>query len=563
MRADRNFHDIGKGSVFRVLRRYYIAALNSLIAALLSLFPAPAAAQSSSYEADRAVYQACLDANTKLGANQFAAARDILIAAEKLPSTSYAGYLHRHLAFAYRGLKQYRQAIDELNISSRYEANKRLKYDIAMINYEAGNLDEAVSQLEQYLKEGPDEETRKSARSLLKQVGAYANLNSAARLIKAGKLKEARPILARAATFDPSPYSDSIHSNLAYVLRNTGQPELAIEEGLKALALDPNEATTYYTLGLAYQDTGDFDKAISWLRKYAEHETNAGERRQALDFAQELADDRAKQKPGATKAPDYMAEQRDTDHMSTWPAANMPLKVYLKPAKGVRGYKSEFNSYITNAFDTWCSVCHKISYKLVSSPKDADIRVIWTTEQQTLEENGRVRQKAALTYVNSDKGDILSARITVRTLNSFNNDAPVENGECASTAMHEVGHSLGLAHSPNVADIMYFGSSSKQKGVPSDRDKRTLNCLYQNLPALAFVTRAQPLVVEYLPPPAFLPPRPVDTSDLRPPVFLPPPLPKDAEKLNPPIFVPPPLSQKQIPKNSQPALPFFVPPPKK
>lgn len=147
-----------------------------------------------------------------------------------------------------------------------------------MISYEAGDVEAAVAGLERYVQEGDDQQTLKSARALLKEAGAYANMKAASRRIEKGKLKEARPFLNRAAAYDPSPYSDAIHGNLAYVLRNTGQPELAIEEGKKAVALNPKEATTYYTIGLAYQDVGDFDQAISWLRRYAQQESNAIER---------------------------------------------------------------------------------------------------------------------------------------------------------------------------------------------------------------------------------------------------------------------------------------------
>ncbi|HMX44503.1 MAG TPA: matrixin family metalloprotease, partial [Candidatus Obscuribacter sp.] len=164
--------------------------------------------------------------------------------------------------------------------------------------------------------------------------------------------------------------------------------------------------------------------------------------------------------------------------------------------------------------------------------------------------------------------------VRIRTINAFA-DSPIEDGECASVTMHELGHALGLGHSTNVCDIMYFGSSSKQTGMPTGRDSRTIAKLYKEQPLLVATAKIpiKPLAIEYLPPPAFLPPKPKDTSNLPPPIFMPPPLTKEAQKLKPPIFMPPPLrAAAQSPKSNgqeenqrregKTPMPFFLPPPK-
>jgi tetratricopeptide (TPR) repeat protein len=533
---------------------------------LLITFFTPPCAQAQNYSRESAAYQACTRAETFINAHQWQEANKALNQAAGYDPTSNSAYIHQQLSYLFEEQKQYKAAIEELKKAAIYKANEELEYNIATINYNAGNYQAALSGLENYIVHTKNQKTKQAAMSFLKEVGAYGNLKIAYALIDKGKLKAAKTPLLKAATYDPSPYSDSIHSNLAYVFRTTGCPEQAIPEAQKAIKLAPQEANTYYLLGLAYQDIGDFDQAIVWLNRYAQKESKLQERQQALDFAQELALDKNKRKNTGNQK-NYFDQQQESGYLAIWPAKKMPLKIYIEPAKNVYGYKTYFNNYITNAFDTWCSSCPKISYKYVSQRNDADITLEWTSEPVTLEESGKRRQKAGITNTSTTNDQINSAQIRVRTLNAFANNAIVEDGECACTVMHEAGHSLGLGHSPSVYDLMYFGSSSKQSGTPTARDKATLACLYKNLPPVINpIKAAKPLPIEYLPPPAFLPPRPANTQDLMPPIFLPPPLKKDLQLLKPPVFLPPalPLNKNAQNKTGEKpvAQPFFTPPPK-
>lgn len=561
--------------------------------AQLSLFhlvtlPEAASAQAENYQKEKTAYDACQKANQLLAASDYEQVKTVLAPAAALDPTSYSGYLHRQLSNAYRGLKQNQSAIEEAKKAAKFDPKyDRSAYDIAMLYNEDGNIEKAVEYLEQAKRTCSDPLVKNDAIKQLSQLGAYGNLKAATKYVESGKLTQAKTLLNKAAAYDPSPYSGDIHSNLAYVYRSLGQPDMAIKEGKTALKFDPNEKTTVYTIGLAYQDNGEFSDAISWLKRYVEMETSARERQQAQNFIQELSDDRCKLDPGVNNTPDYLQQLKKQGDIVNWPKEKMPLRVFIKPASGVRGYKPVFDSYVTRSFDTWCQVCPKLSYKLVSEAKDADIKIIWTDKPLSLEESGRTRQKAGLTDVeNNDKCEITKARVRIRTLNPFNSESPVREGECASVTMHEIGHSLGLGHSTGVSDIMYFGSSSKQTGLPSGRDKATLAKIYQALPVAVVASATRPSTgpgaqtgisagakIDFLPPPAFLPPKPPDTRDLRPPIFMPPPLPKESQKLLPPTFVPPPLQRSpQTEKKSPPAqapianpssVPFFTPPPKR
>lgn len=530
-------------------------------------------AAGSNYETEKAVYNSCVQADNLLTSKSYEQARDVLLRAAASDPTSYSANVHLKLANAYRGLKDYPSAISHGQLALKYDPKSAVAaYNLSLIYYDINQFDHANQYLELYKQLTGDQSSKNQAVELSTEMTAYKNLKAASDAIEAGRYSVAIKLLKRAAASDPSEYSDSIHSNLAWVLERSGRPEEAIVEGEKSLKFDSSSKNknTVYTIGIAYQDLGKFTEAISWLRRYVSMENDESARTMANSFIQELSDDRVKINTAYNNKPDYFEQLKSTDEIRTWPKTQMPLKVFISSGKGVHGYRPVFKTFVLRSLDTWCAASgKKLSYKIVNKEGDAAITVQWSPDPLTVQESGRTRQKAGLCYVSSSDDAITRARVHIRTVHAFEPGKLIDDGECASTTMHEIGHALGLGHSTLCADIMYFGSSSKQTGFPTSRDKATLARFYQNYPVVSFTPTTQPIPtptdkdtpIRYLPPPAFLPPTPKDTKNLAPPSFLPPP--KDGGKLRPPVFVPPTKEASALDADQPAAAPLFTPPPLK
>ncbi|MBS2008825.1 MAG: tetratricopeptide repeat protein [Cyanobacteria bacterium SZAS TMP-1] len=521
-----------------------------------------------SYEVENAAYNACLSAKQQMDAGAYSKARDILLEATKNDPTSYSSVVHDHLARCYKSTKDYPKAASEAETALQFNPqNQQALYLLATTYNEMGQYDKAIKVLNQLLKITDDASFATQLKALVRDISIFKRVKQAEKCINAENYSQARPLLEQAAAMDPSDFSGSIHSNLAYILQCSGQPERAIEEGKKALQFNPKDETTVYCLGIAYQDIGKFDEAISWLRRYVSMETDSDRRDKANTLINELADDKAKQDPAANSKPNYLAQLQSKNAAFMWPQDKMPLKVYIASGKDVPGYRPLFKPFIIRSLNTWCEVSgKKLSYKLVDDKKAADLTVSWTHDPLPMEEGGRTRQKAGLTKTRVDEstGKLNHASVKIRTVNGFEPNKLISDGEASTVSMHEIGHALGLGHSTCYSDIMYFGSSSKQTGFPTSRDKGTIAALYSSYPAISFTSPPAAIPanadIKYLPPPAFMPPVPSSMEKLPPPMFMPPPAKAAGEKLSPPVFVPPPLKKSGSDRPATP--PMFVPPPK-
>ena len=150
----------------------------------------------------------------------------------------------------------------------------------------------------------------------------------------------------------------------------------------------------------------------------------------------------------------------------------MPLKVFIAPMKfySKQGQDLKYRQFVKQALDEWHRVSNgKVSFVIVDNLLSSNVNIDWKRVQ---------RQALGHCIFQYDRlNRLYSAEVTIGLTEGlvhadYNND-----GEVYHTILHEIGHAIGLGHSPFKNDIMY---TPHQKGInhvgPGDR--LSVNWLY-------------------------------------------------------------------------------------
>jgi hypothetical protein len=154
--------------------------------------------------------------------------------------------------------------------------------------------------------------------------------------------------------------------------------------------------------------------------------------------------------------------------LARWPDRPLdPIRVWVEPFSEIPDWRPDYVTTARLAFDRWTQAGLPVQIKFLVDSAGAEVRVFWTDRfpDSRIGSTRRIRDQHWW---------LLAADLTLAIHGS--SGVPLDPEVVTATAIHEVGHLLGLNHSPDTTDVM----ASRHHGInaPSGADLATARLLY-------------------------------------------------------------------------------------
>jgi predicted Zn-dependent protease len=162
-------------------------------------------------------------------------------------------------------------------------------------------------------------------------------------------------------------------------------------------------------------------------------------------------------------APDSMLHRWDDRY-------ERPVRVYVPRTSRTANFQPAFAEAIVGAFRTWEAVGLPVRFDVAADSAGADVRVRWRVQFE--------EERTGQTDLEWDAdGHIVLGEMLLATFDP--DGSPMGPDEVRVVALHEIGHVLGLDHSPDSTDLMH--PIAKVRHL-SRRDIETARLLYRLAP---------------------------------------------------------------------------------
>ncbi|HTK49046.1 MAG TPA: matrixin family metalloprotease [Gemmatimonadaceae bacterium] len=163
----------------------------------------------------------------------------------------------------------------------------------------------------------------------------------------------------------------------------------------------------------------------------------------------------------------YLSSSVDgTSTLRRWPDDGLPITVWIQPSRGPVDRAEARRRIARDAFHTWMQAGVPERFVFVADSSDAVVHVFWRRQLPD-------RRAGQVTREADAEGWLRSAMVELSVRNM--NGGMQDTATLRAVALHEVGHLIGLEHSPDERDIMAPWVVARQL---SARDVATANALY-------------------------------------------------------------------------------------